>query len=59
MLSQASGVAELVQRPLLFFDRERYKLPAWVIMPNHVHALLTPCAGYELSKILPQVVHRK
>lgn len=21
-------------------------------MPNHVHALLTPCAGYELSGIL-------
>ena len=46
------GVAELVQRSLLFFDRERYKLSAWVIMPNHVHALLTPCAGYELSRIL-------
>ena len=46
------GVAELVQRSLLFFDRERYKLSAWVVMPNHVHALLTPCAGYEQSGIL-------
>ena len=45
-------VAQLVQRSLLFWDRERYKLSAWVVMPNHVHALLTPCAGCELSGIL-------
>jgi len=46
------GVAELVQRSLLFFDRDRYRLSAWVIMPNHVHALITPRPGYELSRIL-------
>lgn len=45
-------VAELVQRSLLFFDGERYRLSAWVVMPNHVHTLLTPSAGYELSRIL-------
>ncbi len=46
------GVAELVQRSLLFFDRERYRLSAWVVMPNHVHALMTPQPGHELSRIL-------
>jgi REP element-mobilizing transposase RayT len=50
-LKQA-GIAELVQRSLLFFDRERYRLSAWVIMPNHVHALLTPQPGHDLSRIL-------
>jgi REP element-mobilizing transposase RayT len=45
-------VAKTVQKSLLFFDGERYRLTAWVIMPNHVHLLLTPCAGQQLSNIL-------
>ena len=47
-----SRIAEIVQNSFLFFDRERYRLSAWVVMPNHVHMLLTPCAGQELSAIL-------
>jgi hypothetical protein len=38
-------IAEQVQRALLFFDAQRYRLQAWVVMPNHVHALLTPERG--------------
>src|ERR1044072_282082 len=45
-------VAELVQNSFLFFDGQRYRLTAWVVMPNHAHMLLTPCAGHELSDIL-------
>jgi putative DNA methylase len=45
-------VAESVQNSLLFFDGKRYRLTAWVIMPNHGHMLLTPCAGQKLSHIL-------
>jgi REP element-mobilizing transposase RayT len=45
-------VAESVQNSFLFFDGKRYRLTAWVIMPNHAHMLLTPCAGHELSDIL-------
>jgi REP element-mobilizing transposase RayT len=45
-------IAGSVQNSLLFFDRERYRLSAWVIMPNHVHILITPCAGHKLSAIL-------
>ncbi len=51
-LLRTPRIAELVQDSLLFFDGERYRLTAWVIMPNHVHILATPCAGYELSAIL-------
>jgi len=47
-----SALAQLVQSSLLFFDGERYKLSAWVVMPNHVHALLTPLVGHQLSQIL-------
>ena len=32
-------VAKLVEDALLFFDGERYEMLAWVVMPNHVHAL--------------------
>jgi len=45
-------VAEMVQNSLLFFDRVRYRLSAWVVMPNHVHLLLTPGENHELSGIL-------
>ncbi len=33
-------VAELVEGALRFFDGERYRLRAWVVMPNHVHLVL-------------------
>ena len=45
-------IADLVQEALLFFDESRYRLQAWVVMPNHVHVLLTPGAGWELGQIL-------
>jgi REP element-mobilizing transposase RayT len=45
-------VAHLIQSALLFFDGERYRLSAWVIMPNHVHALVRPECGNTLSNIL-------
>jgi putative transposase len=35
-------VAEFVQNSLLHFDRQRYRLLAWVIMPNHVHVVVDP-----------------
>ena len=46
------AVAEIVKNSLQKFDGERYKLIAWVIMPNHVHLLLKPLNGWELYKIL-------
>ena len=45
-------IARLVQKSFLFFDRERYRLSARVIMPNHVHLPLTPGEGQKLSRIL-------
>ena len=45
-------IAEIVKDSLQKYDGERYKLIAWVIMPNHIHLLLRPLNGWELSKIL-------
>ena len=34
------------------FAGERYELHAWVVMPNHVHAVLRPLSDWSLSWIL-------
>jgi type I restriction enzyme R subunit/putative DNA methylase len=34
--------AACVQNALLHFDCDRYRILAWVIMPNHVHVLIDP-----------------
>jgi len=44
--------AGLVESVLWAGDRERYILHAWSVMPNHVHALLTPIPPYTIEAIL-------
>jgi putative DNA methylase len=48
-----SKVAAIVEGALLHFDGQRYRLLAWVVMPNHVHVLV------ELSEEvrLPDLLH--
>lgn len=41
-----------VQAALFHFDGERYALGEFVIMPTHVHVLVTPAPGEDLSAIL-------
>jgi putative DNA methylase len=48
-------VAAIIQDSLLHFDGERYRLSAWVIMPNHVHLLLTPSETWSLSRIMKDI----
>jgi REP element-mobilizing transposase RayT len=45
-------VAKIVQESLLKFDGSRYRLFSWVVMPNHVHSLMTRFEEYELSDIV-------
>ena len=45
-------LAEILQNALKHFDGERYELVAWAIMPNHVHAIISPSTGHELPKIV-------
>jgi putative transposase len=46
------AVAEMIQSSFLHFDGERYRLLAWVVMPNHVHVLFQPLAGWTMAKIV-------
>jgi len=45
-------IAQLVSGALLFFDGKRYELRAWVVMPNHVHAVVWPRPPVTLSRVL-------
>jgi|GEM_PF-542603 len=47
-----SQLADLVADAIQFFQGERYELPAWVVMPNHIHAVVWPMPGFTLSDIL-------
>jgi valyl-tRNA synthetase len=44
--------AKIVADALTHFEGARYTLGAWVVMPNHVHALVTPLEGHDLGSIL-------
>src|SRR3989338_8370300 len=46
------AVATIVSDALTHFQGTRYRLFAWCIMPNHVHIVVQPLAGYELSSIV-------
>jgi REP element-mobilizing transposase RayT len=45
-------IGALVENALLYFDDARYRLNAWVIMPNHVHVVMTPMGGTSVSRIV-------
>jgi hypothetical protein len=47
-----SEIAELVEGALLHFDKDRYRLLAWCIMPNHVHAVVEPSERHALDRIV-------
>jgi REP element-mobilizing transposase RayT len=47
-----TAIAEIVATALLYFDGDRYSLDAFVIMPNHVHAVVRPSLGHPLPGIL-------
>jgi putative DNA methylase len=46
------AIAQLVEGAVLRFDQERYRLLAWWIMPNHVHALIETRVGFPLADVL-------
>jgi len=47
-----SQYAEIVQSAMLHFDRVRYELLSWCVMPNHVHAIVKPLQDHTLDRIL-------
>lgn len=49
---RAQETREIVIAALLQHHLERYDLDAWVVMPNHFHALVTPLAERKLGEIV-------
>ena len=47
-----TGCAEIVAAAIQHHAGERFALHAWVVMPNHVHAVLRPMSDWTLSEIL-------
>ena len=45
-------IAGLIAEALKHFNGQRYELRAWVVMPNHVHAVVWPIPGHTVSEIL-------
>jgi len=57
-------VATLIRSALFHFNEVRYSLAAWCVMPNHVHVVVQPFAGKELTAgtavpiaELPDILH--
>lgn len=48
-------IGRAVSDALLFFNSERLDTGDFAVMPNHVHALMTPYAGFELEDILHSI----
>ncbi len=46
------AIANIIQDALLHFQAQRYDLHSWCVMPNHVHAVVTPYHDHHLSQIL-------
>jgi REP element-mobilizing transposase RayT len=46
------SIAAMAQNSLLSFDSQRYRLFAWVVMPNHVHVLFQPINAWTVAKIV-------
>ncbi len=44
--------AKIIETALQYYNGERYRLGSYVIMANHVHVLVSPKPGYDLSDIL-------
>lgn len=47
-----SQIARRLQDALRFFNCVRYDLSAWVVMPNHVHAIVRPIGIHVLHEIV-------
>jgi len=47
-----AAIAQMAEQAIQYFDGQRYRLHAWVIMPNHVHVLLSAGRGESMSGIM-------
>lgn len=49
---QQPRIGQMVERAVLHFDGERYRLLAWVVMPNHLHLLVETTPGHPVKELV-------
>jgi putative transposase len=55
-LFQVTATAELLERTILDYHKQgRFLLHAFVIMPDHIHALITPAPSISLEKAMQYI----
>lgn len=47
--------AELVGNALRFYEDTKCSVPCFTVMPNHIHAIMKPRAGFELETVLKTI----
>ena len=52
MRPSTTSASHNVEDTLRHYDNDRYRLDEFVVMPNHVHAIVAPLGEYLLSPIL-------
>ncbi len=50
-LLKDQAISNMVKKAFLHFDKKRYDLGAWVIMPNHTHLIVTPYENNSIQEI--------
>jgi len=45
-------IAKITADALVYFDKVRYRLLAWCLMPNHVHVVFRPMQDHTLAGIV-------
>jgi REP element-mobilizing transposase RayT len=45
------NILQIIVNTLKYFEGKKYVLDSFVIMPNHIHIIVTPLAGFTLSQI--------
>ncbi len=48
-------ISQIVSDAFHYFDKERYQLDAYVIMPNHVHLLIVLRQDHPLDKVIQSI----
>lgn len=51
-LFASDEAAAIIERALLHFDGERYRLLAWCVMPDHLHVIVQQAEGWPLSTVV-------
>jgi REP element-mobilizing transposase RayT len=46
------AIARIMARLLVHYENSKCTVPCFVVMPNHVHAIMSPFGGYELENVL-------